>query len=88
MHHFSLSHKMREKRDYLIITFKQTENAIMMEKRAKEKGVSGRIIPLPSEISAGCGMAWKAEVEEKISLIHFMNEEGIVWEGDYIVRMY
>ena len=28
-------------------------------------GIFGRLIPLPSEISAGCGLSWKTKPEEK-----------------------
>ena len=34
------------------------------EKQCAECGVPGRIIPLPREISAGCGLAWRMLPEE------------------------
>lgn len=30
----------------------------------KEHGISGRLIPVPRELSAGCGLAWRIEPEE------------------------
>ena len=29
-----------------------------------ETGIPGRLIPLPREISAGCGLAWRMRLEE------------------------
>lgn len=35
-----------------------------MGKRCMETGIPGRLIPLPREISAGCGLAWRMRPEE------------------------
>ena len=34
------------------------------EEYCLKKAVNGRLIPLPKEISAGCGLAWKCEVSK------------------------
>ena len=49
---------MIKKETYLVISFDSTTRALHMEKTAKEDNVPGRIIPLPKEIDAGCGLAW------------------------------
>lgn len=51
---------MREKKLWLIITFHTTTAAIAMESLCTEKGLPGRLIPVPREITAGCGMSWRA----------------------------
>ena len=38
---------------------------------------SGRIIPLPSRISAGCGLAWKADPGDETVLTAALDENGI-----------
>ena len=48
---------MLKKELKLIITFHTTAEAIAMEKKSKAQGVAGRLIPVPREISAGCGLA-------------------------------
>ena len=48
---------MRQKEWKLIITFHTTSDAIAFEKACKETGRSGRMIPVPRELSAGCGLA-------------------------------
>ena len=50
---------MREKNLTVIITFVSTTQAMAMESRGKKTGFEGRIIPVPREISASCGLAWK-----------------------------
>ena len=54
---------MMEKKRWLLVTFHTTAGAMEMEKRCKEAGLAGRLIPVPRSITADCGMAWRAEVE-------------------------
>ena len=53
---------MIDKKLWLLVTFHTTAGAMEMEKRCKENGLSGRLIPVPRSITADCGMAWRAEV--------------------------
>ena len=55
---------MRQKEWKLIITFHTTSDAIAFEKACKETGRSGRMIPVPRELSAGCGLAWRMTPED------------------------
>lgn len=55
---------MRKKKPYQILTFHTTSAAMAMEPYCKEHGISGRLIPVPRELSAGCGLAWRIEPEE------------------------
>ena len=68
---------MRKKTKQLVITFSTTTAAMAMEKRAQEMGIFGRLIPLPSEISAGCGLSWKTKPEEKEKILVFLEEEKL-----------
>ena len=36
-----------------------------MESTAKNIGLKGRLIPVPREISAGCGLAWRDEKDKQ-----------------------
>ena len=47
--------KIREKKLKLIITFESMSDAINLEKILKKKNIEGRLIPVPREISSGCG---------------------------------
>ena len=72
---------MRKKTKQLVITFSTTTAAMAMEKRAQEMEIFGRLIPLPSEISAGCGLSWKTKPEEKEKMLVFLEEEKLKWEA-------
>ena len=41
---------MRQKKNYMILTFKTTTAAMAMEKKCGEDKIPGRLIPLPGEI--------------------------------------
>ena len=79
---------MRKKTKQLVITFSTTTAAMTMEKRAQEMGIFGRLIPLPSEISAGCGLSWKTKPEEKEKMLVFLEEEKLKWEAMYELELY
>lgn len=56
---------MRAKMLKLVVTFHTTTAAMAMEKICADRGVPGRLIPVPREITAGCGMAWCAPPEAR-----------------------
>ena len=68
---------MRKKELRLVVTFHTTADAMAMEKACKEHNVPGRIIPVPRAISAGCGLAWCAELNEKDQIADIMKQVGI-----------
>ena len=73
---------MREKQLRIIVTFKTTTDAMTMEKICIENSIPGRLIPVPREITAGCGMAWSALPEAKdevyqITKAHRLDISGI-----------
>ena len=56
---------MISKKLCLVISFKRTVDARAVEEHCIKNGIGGRLIPLPKEISAGCGLAWKCEVSQE-----------------------
>lgn len=68
---------LRKKSQKVIITFHTTTQAMKMESSAKKEDAPGRLIPIPREISAGCGMAWSAEVEKRGELEDLIQREQI-----------
>ncbi|HJC75852.1 MAG TPA: DUF3343 domain-containing protein [Candidatus Mediterraneibacter faecavium] len=71
---------MRKKELKLVVTFHTTADAMAMEKACRELDVPGRLIPVPREISAGCGLAWCAPLTERDRLARVMAERGIEQE--------
>ena len=55
---------MISKKLSLVISFKKTIDAMTVEEHCLKNSINGRLIPLPKEISAGCGLAWKCEVTQ------------------------
>ena len=68
---------MRKKELKLVVTFHTTADAMAMEKACKEHNVPGRIIPVPRAISAGCGLAWCADLTDKEAIANVMKQVGI-----------
>ncbi len=68
---------MRKRELKLVVTFHTTADAMAMEKICRERDVPGRLIPVPRSISAGCGLAWCAPLEEREQLSQVMKDNGI-----------
>lgn len=71
---------MRKKELKLVVTFHTTADAMAMEKTCKENQISGRLIPVPRSISAGCGLAWCARLEDREVLLKVMEKIGLEHE--------
>ena len=68
---------MRTKQDYIVLSFRTTLEAMEWEKQCQARQVPGRLIPLPQEISAGCGLAWRMRPEEYGKEKDRIEESGI-----------
>lgn len=68
---------MRTKQNYQILTFHTTTAAMAMEDYCHEQKIPGRLIPLPQEISAGCGLAWRMRPEEYAQEKDRIEESGV-----------
>lgn len=79
---------MRKKENALILTFATTAQAMKTEKFCEEHKLPGRLIPVPSQITAGCGLAWKAQPQEQTALLQAMEAGSITWEGVHILERY
>lgn len=60
-----------------VATFHSTHDVIHAERACTERGVSGRLIPLPVQINADCGLAWRMEPSERPTFERAMRDEGI-----------
>lgn len=50
---------------HIIAAFESTTLALKFEREAGELGIEGRLIPIPREIRAGCGLCFAAPIKEK-----------------------
>ena len=78
---------MREKKDTLVVTFHTTTQAMAAEKYCLANGLPGRIIPVPREITAGCGLSWKAAPADREVLAAALTESGLGWDEMYIIEI-
>lgn len=72
---------MLRRTEKLLITFYTTTDAMAMESLCKEKGLPGRIIPVPGEISADCGLGWSAGIDDEEHLRDFMDTNELNFQG-------
>ncbi len=79
---------MRQKKPFLVVTFAATTDAMAMEKYCLERALPGRLIPIPREISAGCGLAWKTEPGEKENFTQSLADAGIRWQAMEILELW
>lgn len=75
---------MREKKPTLVITFPTTTAALEWERRCMERGVSGRLIPVPVTITADCGLAWAMPPEERERLTQL---EGLTYAARIVLNL-
>ena len=74
---------MIKKTEKLVITFHTATEAMAMEHFCKKRNADGRIIPVPGNISADCGLAWCAGLQSEESLLTLMNDYRLRFQGLY-----
>lgn len=79
---------MRQKRPALVIAFDSTSQAIAAETLFQNNDLPGRMIPIPAQISAGCGLAWKAEPEQKQALLDALSNAQLSFAVCAVVEMF
>lgn len=71
----------------LIITFETTTQAMRMEKYCIKHHIEGRLIPLPTQISAGCGLAWKTKPDALDTIMQQMKAGGLSWQQMAVIEL-
>ncbi len=66
------------KKPRFVTAFYTTHDAMAFEEYCHENNIPGRLIPLPGEISAGCGLAWSSPPEEEGLIRESLPLSGIV----------
>ena len=72
---------MRETSLKFIVSFESTHTAIAMDKAAAAAGLPGKLIPVPRQITASCGLAWMAPAEDRAAVESFIAESGLEYGG-------
>ena len=58
-----------------------------MERAGREHGLRGRLVPVPRQLSAGCGLAWREPEENKDALRRVLAAEGIDYDGMHAIEL-
>lgn len=67
---------MREKSWKYIVTFQTTTAAMAFESLCAKENVPGRLIPVPKELSSGCGLAWCVPFESADLIDNLIKKEN------------
>ena len=76
---------MRDKKPTLVVTFDTTTAAMAAEQLCLDHGLPGRMIPVPREITAGCGLAWRAPPEAEEPIKAALNGAKIRWSAMRVI---
>lgn len=71
----------------LVVSFPTTAAAMACEECCGRRGLPGRMIPLPGEVSAGCGLAWKASPGDRDALATALADDGVPVEAMTVVGL-
>ena len=77
----------RIRKPAIILSFARTTDAMAVEKYCMSNNLPGRLIPVPREITAGCGLAWKAAPEDEKLLVSELEKAGLEWSGLYHLEL-
>lgn len=82
----------RIRKDFVILSFSSYEQAMEMEDFCRANGISGRLIPLPPKVHAGCGLCWRMDPEGHEAAVRAavdrIRAAGLIFEGPHIVSMW
>jgi hypothetical protein len=67
----------------MLYTFNTTHDAIAAEKALLDHGISVRVMPMPPQISAGCGIALRISREDAAAA---QNAAGVPIQGIYKIQ--
>ncbi len=63
-----------EKEVRFIVTFFNTAGAMAFKESCEARGIEGRLIPIPAELKAGCGMVWSAPLTARSPLMELIDD--------------
>ena len=78
---------MREKQMQCVVTFKTTTQAMAFEEISKKAALTGRLIPLPREIAAGCGLSWKDNLASRTVIEELISKYNLKYDEIYEIMI-
>jgi len=77
---------MKKVEEFNVISFESTHMAIKSEKILLEYSLDIRIIPVPREITASCGLALRINQSDFIEARKILEEKEIKFSGCYLIK--
>ncbi len=77
---------MMKEEKFFLLTADSTHLIIKSEKILKENGIECRIIPLPSEVKATCGLSIRTDIENKDIVDEILKFNGIELDGYSVIK--
>lgn len=71
---------------YLIAAFASTHDAMKAETLMTRHEIPARLIPVPPEVSAGCGLALRAQIEDQAKVAAVLAEAGVTVDFYQLLR--
>ena len=71
----------KRKEERLVVSFHTTTDAVAMRALGKSAGLRGRMIPVPRQISAGCGLAWSEPADNADVLYRAIESHTLEYEA-------
>lgn len=75
------------KTPHAVAVFATTSDAMAVQAAFEQGKVPGRMIPIPAQISAGCGLAWCVPADQEDELREALAREQLRCEGIYVVDL-
>lgn len=77
---------MMKEEKFFLLAADSTHLIIKSEKILKENGIECRIIPLPSEVKATCGLSIRADIENKDIVDEILKSNGIELDRYSVIK--
>lgn len=77
----------KERGNFAVVTFPTTTAALAMQKAAARRGLKGRLAPVPRQLSAGCGLAWREPADNQDALRCVIIEEEVEAEAVTVLNL-
>lgn len=68
-----------------VISFYTTSDAMQTEEVMQKAMLPGRLIPVPRELSAGCGIAFAGNENDREKIKTILQKENIEWEDEALL---
>lgn len=68
----------------IVLTFRETRDAIAAEKALADAGLPVRVMSRPSALGEGCGICLRLDVDRRQSAVAALCDAGIICEALYL----